>query len=86
MSDSAAKDSEKLTLNSMPPPTETQSDDELPIEAVLAILYSMVKRLEKASLAEIRTGQTANTAITYIRLSGVEIDPVKGFVLAQERK
>lgn len=82
MSDSAAKDKEKQSSYSTPPLTETESD-ELPIETVLAILYSMAKRLEKENAAAILTGRSPKgETVTYIRMPGIDVDITKGFVLA----
>lgn len=83
MSANVVKDKGELNLNSMPTHTETQNADELPIEVVLAIVYTMAKRLEKAGLAQILTGHTPKQeVVTYIRMIGVDLDPDKGFVLA----
>jgi hypothetical protein len=83
MSDKEAKAIENLSLNSMPTLTETQSENELPVEVVLAILYAQAKRLEKEKLAQILTGRTPKGAeVTYIKLTGVAVDKVRGFVLA----
>ena len=83
MSDSAVKVTENLNLSSMPTLTATPSEGELPIEVVLAILYTMAKRLEKEVLAQVLTGRTPNgETVTYIRMVGVSLDEAKGFVLA----
>ena len=83
MLDSEVKVNEEQSLNSMPQLTEMPNGDELPPEVVLAILYSMAKRLEKENIAEILTGHSPKgKVVTYIKLIGVEIANTKGFVLA----
>ena len=83
MSDSAVKVTENLNLSSMPTLTEMPSEGELPVEVVLAILYTMAKRLEKEALAQVLTGRSPKGEIvTYIRMVGTTIDETKGFVLA----
>lgn len=66
----------------MPTLTETQSEGELPIEVVLAILYTQAKRLESQALAQVLTGVTPKgETVTYIRMVGVSLDKERGFVL-----
>lgn len=82
MSVNEVKAQEKQSLNSMPTLTETPNETELPIEVVLAILYTQVKRLEKEALAQVLTGTTPKgETVTYIRMIGISLDPKKGFVL-----
>lgn len=83
MSEQEAKVTGKTNSSSMPTHTGMPSESELPIEVVLAILYSQAKRLEKEISAQVLTGHTPKgEPVTYIRLTGVVIDPQKGFVLA----
>ena len=85
MLDNEVKVTEKPSLNSMPTLTEMPSGGELPIEVVLAILYTQAKRLEKDISAQVLTGRTPKgEPVTYIRMTGVLIDKEKGFVLANE--
>jgi hypothetical protein len=84
MLDNEVKAKEKPNLSSMPTLTQTQND-ELPIEVVLAILYTQAKRLESQALAQVLTGPNPKgEQVTYIRLTGVKIDPERGFVLADQ--
>lgn len=72
----------KSSSSSMPTLTETPNEGELPIEVVLAILYTQAKRLEKEALAQVLTGRTPKgEVVTYIRMVGVSLDEVRGFVL-----
>ena len=83
MLDNEVKVTEKQSSSSMPTLTETPNENELPTEAVLAILFTMSKKLEKEALAQVLTGHTPKgEVVTYIKLSGVSVDPDKGFVLA----
>lgn len=84
MLDNEVKVTEKSNSSSMPMLTETPNEGGLPIEVVLAILYTQAKRLEKDISAQVLTGKTSKgEPVTYIRLTGVVIDKEKGFVLAQ---
>jgi hypothetical protein len=83
MLDSEVKVIEKPSSSSMPTLTETPNEGEMPIEVVLAILYTQAKRLEKDISAQVMTGRTPKgEPVTYIRMTGVIIDKDKGFVLA----
>jgi hypothetical protein len=85
MLDNEAKVTERPSLSSMPTLTETPNSGELPVELVLAILYTQAKRLEdgKEVLAQVLTGTTPKgEPVTYIRMIGVIVDKEKGFVLA----
>jgi hypothetical protein len=82
MLEQEVKVTEKPNSSSMPTLTETQNEGELPIELVLAILYAQAKRLERESLAQVLTGRTPKgEVVTYIRMVGISLDEVKGFVL-----
>jgi hypothetical protein len=82
MLDQEVKATEKQSSSSMPTLTETPNEGELPIEVVLAILFSQSKRLEKEALAQILTGVTPKgETVTYIRMVGVSLDKERGFVL-----
>jgi hypothetical protein len=82
MLDQEVKVTEKRSSSSMPTLTETPNEGELPIEVVLAILYTQAKRLEKEALAQVLTGHTPKgEVVTYIRMTGISLDPEKGFVL-----
>jgi hypothetical protein len=86
MLDNEVKVKGKSNLNSMPTLTETPNEGELPIEVVLAILYTQAKRLESQALAQVLTGRSPKgETITYIRMTGVVVDDVKGFVLADRK-
>lgn len=77
------KATEEVNLSSTPKPSEKDGEPELPIEAVLAILYTMARRLEKEALAQVITGRTPKGGtVTYIRMDKVVLDPERGFVLA----
>jgi hypothetical protein len=85
MLDNEVKVIEKQNSSSMPTLTETPNEGELPIEVVLAILYTQAKSLEKRISAQVLTGKTPKgEPVTYIRMTGVVIDKEKGFVLAEE--
>lgn len=87
MLDQEVKATEKQSSSSMPTLTETPNEGELPIEVVLAILYTQAKRLEKEISAQVLTGKTPKgEPVTYIRMTGVITDKEKGFVLAQPDK
>jgi hypothetical protein len=82
MLEQEVKVTEKQSSSSMPTLTEKQ-DEELPIEVVLAILWTKAKRLESEALAQVLTGHSPKgEPVTYIRMTGVVIDPERGFVLA----
>lgn len=76
--------------SSIPMPTHTGKQKEemptdLPTEVILKILFTNAKRLEKEALAQILTGKTPKGEIvTYIRMTGVELHPEKGFVLTEK--
>lgn len=59
--------------------TPTHTEEEVPVEVALAILYRMANLLPQA---EIMTGSVQGQAVTYIRLVDVAVDPALGFVLA----
>lgn len=59
--------------------TQPHTDEDVPDEVALAILYTMANRLPQA---EILTGYDQGQAVTYIRLNGVTVDDANGFVLA----
>jgi hypothetical protein len=80
----AVKASDKLNLSSMPTHIETPNEGELPIEVVLAILYTQAKRLESEALAQVLTGLSPKgERVTYIRMTGIIFDAERGFVLAE---
>jgi hypothetical protein len=85
MLDNEVKVIERPSSSSMPTLTETPNEGELPIEVVLAILYSQAKDLEKRPevLAQVLTGHTPKgEPVTYIRMIGVVMDKERGLVLA----
>lgn len=85
MLDQEVKVTEKQNSSSMPTLTETGNESELPVELVLAILYTQAKRLEKEALAQVMTGRTPNgETVTFIKLTGVKVDSANGFVLADK--
>jgi hypothetical protein len=87
MLEQEVKVTEKPSLSSMPTLTETPNEGELPVEVVLAILYTQAKRLEKNISAQVLTGHTPKgEVVTYIRMIGVSIDPERGFVLVEPSK
>lgn len=66
---------DKSNSSSMP----THTEEEVPVEVALAILYRMANLLPQA---EIMTGNVQGQTVTYIRLVDVAVDPSLGFVLA----
>lgn len=86
MSEQGVQAREKQNLISTPPQIVTQDEEQptLPTELALAILYIQAKRLKEVeALAQILTGHTPKgEPVTYIKLIGIKVDPVKGFVLA----
>lgn len=84
MLENEVKATGKQNLSSIPMVTETPNENELPVEVVLRILYAQAKRLEKEISAQVLTGHTPKgDPVTYIKLTGVTVDAVKGFVLAE---
>lgn len=82
MLEAEVKVTEKQNSNSMPTHTE-KPDEEMPTEVALAILYTMARKLEAKALAQVLTGHTPKGGpVTYIRMTGIVIDPEKGLVLA----
>lgn len=87
MLDNEVKVTEKSNSSSMPTLTEKPDETELPTEVVLAILYTQAKVLEKRALAQVLTGRTPKgEPVTYIRMTGVNLDTANGFVLAVQEK
>lgn len=76
--------------SSSPMPTHTGKPKEevptdLPTEVILKILFTNAKRLEKEALAQVLSGKSpTGETVTYIRMTGVALDPEKGFVLAKK--
>lgn len=87
MLDNEVKVTEKSSSSSMPTLTEAQNESELPTEVLLRILFTMSKQLEKRALAQVLTGKTpSGEKVTYIRMTGVDLDTANGFVLAIREK